>query len=138
MEAPKVTVVQCYKDTKPYSVELEATYDALSYILDMVYVETLREDEGGTYGASASSSVTTKPYEFQLIEVAFETNQDAAEKLRGMAKDGLTRIAQEGPTEVMYDKAVKNLEKTIPESKLRNSFWSNALYNWQLSVNVED
>ena len=132
MEAPKVTVVQCYKDTKPYSVELEATYDALSYILDMVYVETLREDEGGTYGASASSSVTTKPYEFQLIEVAFETNPDAAEKLRGMAKDGLTRIAQEGPTEVMYDKAVKNLEKTIPESKLRNSFWSNALYNWQL------
>ncbi|MBP9998922.1 MAG: insulinase family protein, partial [Bacteroidales bacterium] len=53
MTAPKVTVIQLLKTDKPYSTEADVAYSALSYILDMVYVATLREEEGGTYGASS-------------------------------------------------------------------------------------
>ena len=48
METPMVTVYQMYNVKTPYSVKDEAAYSALSYILNMVYTETLREEEGGT------------------------------------------------------------------------------------------
>ena len=127
MEAPKVTVLQLYKANFPYAVEKEVAYNALSYILDMVYTATLREEEGGTYGASTSPLLGMKPNEMGLMQVVFETNDAQADKLRDIAKKGIKDIAEKGPDADMFDKAVKNLEKNIPESKLRNAYWVDGI-----------
>ena len=124
MATPMVTVVQVYNALKPYDVADEVACDALSYILDMIYVETLREDEGGTYGASSSDEVRGKPDERHMMQVAFQTNVESADKLRELAKAGFKGIAENGPTADQFDKTVKNLQKKIPESRLRNSYWS--------------
>jgi len=129
MATPKVTVFQCYSSFKPYCVEDVVRMEALSYILDMIYTETLREEEGGTYGASAIDRTTNAPREGKMIQVYFDTNAEQADKLRELAKKGITRVAQEGPTEVEFDKAVKNLQKRIPEKKIRNAFWMSVLEN---------
>ena len=142
MEAPKVTVVNAYKVDKPYSVEADVDYTALSYILDMVYTATMREEEGGTYGASSSAEVGMAPYEVRLLQVAFETNENQAERLRELAAKGVKDIAENGPEAEMFDKAKKNAEKNIPESRIRNAFWLNALqiYNFYgiETVNAEE
>lgn len=127
MEAPKVTVVHVYKSDKPYSVDAKVSYDALSYILNMIYTETLREEEGGTYGASSSAVVSNAPYETRFLQVAFETNEEQSGRLRELAVEGLKGVAENGPDAEKFDKTVKNLEKNIPESKLRNAFWTNAI-----------
>jgi len=127
MQTPKVTVVQIYKNNKPYNVEDEVVNEALCYIMNMVYTETLREDEGGTYGASVYGENTTAPAEMEVMQIAFETNPESADKLRALALDGLKKIAENGPTPEMYEKTVKNLEKKIPESKINNGYWANAL-----------
>ena len=132
MQTPKATVAQIYKINAPYDVNADVAYKALNYILDMVYVETLREDEGGTYGASAVAQVSDEPYPVRLLQVVFETNPSSADKLRALAIDGLKKIAEEGPTAEMYDKTVKNLEKKIPESRIRNSYWANALMEYMM------
>ncbi len=127
MQTPMVTVVQIYKADKPYSVKEEVDYTALSYILNMVYTETLREEEGGTYGASASAQLTHQPYETRLLQVAFQTNEEQCDKLRELAVKGMEDLAKNGPDAEKFDKAKKNLEKTVPENKLRNAWWSSAL-----------
>ena len=132
LKTPKTTVVQLYNQQKAYTVEDKVALDALRYILNMTYVETLREDEGGTYGASVSGSASDSPLSQRHIEVFFETNDNDADKLRALAVKGMKDIAENGPSEKMYDKTIKNLLKKIPESKLRNSYWSAALERYAL------
>ncbi|MBO4917759.1 MAG: insulinase family protein [Bacteroidales bacterium] len=130
MQTPMTTAAQLYRMDDTYSVENSVVYSALEYILNMLYVETLREDEGGTYGASVSASLTREPKQYGMLQIAFQTNPDSADKLRELAKDGLRGIAANGPTAEQYDKTYKNLEKNIPERRITNSYWMSAIKNW--------
>ena len=127
MATPMVTVLQVYNVLKPYSIADDVACDALSYILDMVYTETLREDEGGTYGASNSAGVSQKPDERHTMEVIFQTNIESADKLIELAKSGFRGLAADGPTAEQFDKTVMNLQKNIPENRQRNSYWNNMI-----------
>ena len=126
METPKSTVLQVYSSYIPYSIEREVMMDAAQYIMDMIYVETLREEEGGTYGASVRFSISDKPEDRALIQVYFDTNPESADKLRKAAKDGLYKLMTEGPTEEQLSMTVENFRKNLPESRISNSYW---LYN---------
>ena len=142
MATPMVTVLQVYNVLKPYSIADDAACDALSYILDMLYTETLREDEGGTYGASTSVEVSNKPDERHMMQVAFQTNVDSADKLRELAKSGFRSIAENGPSADQFDKTVMNLQKNLPENRQRNAYWSsmvmlNARYGFDYDKEYE-
>ena len=127
MATPMVTVAQIYNRVAPYSVEADAACDALSNLLFMIYTETLREDEGGTYGARTNVQVTNKPDERRVLQVVFQTNVDSADKLRDLAKSGFRKVAENGPDAEQFDKVVKNLQKNIPEDRQHNNYWSNVL-----------
>ena len=130
MQTPKVTAAHIHRVDEVYTVENDIVYQALEYILDMLYTETLREDEGGTYGASVSASLTRVPKAQGVLQVAFETNPSSADKLRQLAVDGLRGIAGNGPTAEQFDKTVKNMQKNIPERRITNSYWMSALKTW--------
>ena len=130
MQTPMTTAAQIYRIDDKYSVENSIVYSALEYILNMLYVETLREDEGGTYGASVSASLSREPKEYGMLQVAFQTNPDSADKLRRLAGEGIRGIAENGPTAEQYDKTYKNLEKNIPERRINNSYWMSSIKNW--------
>ena len=131
MEAPKTTVLQCWKtDDATYSIAGAVAYDALEYILGMVYTDTLREEEGGTYGASASTVLSREPKQYAFLQVAYETNDEQANSLRELAVKGLRDIAENGPSAEYFDRTVKNMQKNIPERRLRNSYWMSSLRKW--------
>lgn len=130
MQTPKNTVIQFYSADMPYSVKTSVMLKAANYILDMIYVDTLREDEGGTYGASSDMSITAAPKQQARIQVAFETNPTQCEKLIGLAKEGLHKLAYEGPTEEQMTRTLENFRKGIPEKRINNSYWlGNLLTN---------
>ena len=131
MQTPMVTVGQFYTIAKPYTVADEVNNEALAYILGMIYTTTLREDEGGTYGASVVGQTGTEPDETQIIQVMFQTNTEQADKLRELAVKGMKEVAAEGPTKEDFDKTVNNLNKNIPESKLRTAYWLSAIEKYQ-------
>ena len=130
MQTPMTTVAQVMRMDDKYSVENLVVYDALEYILNMIYVETLREDEGGTYGASVMAQLSREPKEYGLMQIVYQTNPPSADKLRQLALDGFRKVAEEGPTAEQYDKTVKNLEKNIPESRISNSYWMRSIRAW--------
>ena len=127
MQTPKSTVLQVWSADVPYTFEKDAAMDAISYILDMRYVESLREEEGGTYGASAQGVLQRRPTPRALIQVYFDCKPALCDKLRSLAIKGLEDLAANGPTEEEVNMARLNLQKNIPESRQRNNWWLNGL-----------
>ena len=138
METPKTTVLQVYTADVPYSIETRANLDVAKFVLDMVYTETLRESEGGTYGAGVVMDMNREPKEMAIIQVYFDTNPDAADKLRELAVSGLKKLAAEGPTQAQVDMAKENMKKNLPESRISNSYWANNIRNYYRFGQDED
>ena len=127
MSTPKVTAVQVYNADIPFTLQKSVNLKAASFILDMIYTATLREEEGGTYGASASVDFGYEPIERAVIQVAFETNTEQQETLRALAIKGLRELAQNGPSEEQLSRAIENAKKNLPENRITNSYWLTAL-----------
>ena len=127
METPKSTVLQVYSGKIPATVENEVLLDVAKQYLDMLYVETLRESEGGTYGASTASVVMREPKEFAVIQVVFETNPESAKKLSDLAVAGMYNLVENGIPADKLDMIIKNIKKNIPQSRISNYYWMNNL-----------
>lgn len=137
METPKSTVFQFYSANIPYSVKNEVMLDACKQIIDMVYTETLRESEGGTYGAGVATLCTKNPKPIAGIQVVFETNPQQQQTLAKMAHEGILNLANNGIPEDKLAKVVENLKKNIPEQRISNNYWKNVLL-WKKSLGVDD
>jgi zinc protease len=127
METPKSTVVEVYSDYRPYTVKDDVLARAVSYVLDQIYVDTMREDEGGTYGASSSASAGLEPEPMYIMQVAFECKPEMADKLRAMARDEFRKLAENGPTDEQFSRTMENFKKNVPENRISNSYWMNNL-----------
>ena len=127
METPKASVLQVYNANMPYSVQRSVDMQAAEFILDMIYVATLREEEGGTYGASASMRLSYQPWDSGVIQVYFDTNVEQQERLRQIAVDGLRGLAENGPSAEQLLRAQENARKNVPEKRITNSYWMGAL-----------
>ncbi len=130
MQTPKSTVVQVWSADIPYSAKAEAALDVISYILDIRYTNSLREDEGGTYGAHSATSMSRRPEEQALIQVAFDCKPSLCDRLRELAIAGIKDLAENGPTEDEMTSAVLNLKKNLPENRINNGYWRGALENY--------
>lgn len=128
MATPKVSVFQIYYGKSEYSVQKEVNLKAAEFVLDRIYTDTLREEEGGTYGASAVSSMSYEPVQDLMIQVVFDTNVEQQEKLRELAVTGLKNLAANGPTEEQLQSAIENAKKNLPEKRITNSYWLSALH----------
>lgn len=131
MTTPKVTVFQVYNAALPASVENQLTLQAVSYILDMIYTDTLREEEGGTYGAQSASAFFRYPVETALLQVYFDTNEAQADKLATIARKAVADLAENGPSEEYFNRTVENMKNNLPQSRITNSYWMNVLNLWQ-------
>ena len=122
LATPKSTVYQVYTAYMPVDTKTEVVLSAASYVLDMVYTKTLREEEGGTYGASSAMNARRIPNERASIMVAFDTNVEKSPKLRELAIKGLKDLAENGPTQEQLTMALENFKKNLPEQKINNSY----------------
>jgi len=130
MATPKSTVLQVYSAYMPIDTKTEVALEIANYVIDMIYTKTIREDEGGTYGVGTAMVGQRSPVERAIIQISFDTNPEAAPKLIELAVKGLNDLAQNGPTEEQMSKAVENLKKNLPESRISNSYWMGAIDNW--------
>ena len=130
MQTPKSTVLQVYSANIPYTVKTMVALEAANYILDMIYTKSIREDEGGTYGVGTAAVAMNEPEERAIIQVFFYTNPEAVAKLSSIATDGLKKLAENGPTQEHFNKAIENFKKNIPESRISNSYWMSSIGSW--------
>ena len=130
METPKSSVLQIHSAYMDITTRKNVIFSVAKYILDMTYTKEIREKEGGTYGVGVSMSGTRDPHNRAIIFIQFDTNPEKAQFLNDKAKELLIRFAEEGPTAEELSMAKENLKKNIPESRINNSYWMNALNTW--------
>ena len=138
MQTPKNTVFGQYSANIPYSVKAEITMNAVSYILDMIYTDTLREEEGGTYGAQAMTDIDYEPVESATLQFYFETNPTQCDKLIELAKQGIRKLAEEGPTQEQMTRTNEYFKKLVSEKRINNGYWSKCiLENLRLGIDYD-
>lgn len=129
-ETPMGFVFNFYSAKIPVSQKSRLTAYIMSDILDQVYVETIREREGGTYGASASASINYDPKDDAYVQVVYQTDPAKAAKLNAIVNEELQRMAKEGADKAKFDKVIANYEKEYSENQKENGYWISELSNF--------
>ena len=123
METPKATCYMIYNGEMEATFENELYMSILTDILDIVYTEKIREDEGGTYGVGVNGDVTMRPEGSYYMLIGFETNKEMHEKLMNIAKAELENIATVGPREQDLKKVKEFMIKKHSEDLENNHYW---------------
>ena len=130
MEDPKSTVRITYKNDFAYSLKDALVARALGDILTLRYTETLREQEGGTYGASAFAGLSKRPVEKATIMVGFDCNPEKVDILVGIVHEELLKIAAGDIDQTDLDKTTTNYLKERGQEKGFNQYDMGVLTNF--------
>jgi len=123
MENPKTTCYISYNGDMEYTLENQLVMQVLSDIMDIVYTEKIREDEGGTYGVAVFGDLNNRPKETFDFGIYFNTNKEMYEKLMGIAIAELQNVANNGPRPEDLQKVKEFLVKKHAEDLENNRYW---------------
>jgi zinc protease len=136
---PKATVFISHNSTFKYDPYNNVVLKVIQGILDIVFTEKVREEAGGTYGVSLSISSQKYPVPQATDLIMFDCDPARVNDLKGIIYRELNNLITKGPGKENLDKVVKNLMKNREESRLHNTYWSNALYSYYFTgVDVND
>lgn len=127
MQTPKSSVFQLYSGKSEYNLKNLLTASLLSQILDLVYTETIRESEGGSYGVYAGVSLSDFPKGQTTLQVFFDTDPQKWENMVRIVDEEIQRIATEGPKSEHLTKSRDNMLKRHNERLQENSYWLNVI-----------
>ncbi|MDR3194428.1 MAG: insulinase family protein [Tannerella sp.] len=127
METPKASVLNYYSGQTGYDTETTVTAAMLEQILDLVYMEKVRENESGSYGVSASLGIAEFPEGQAFLQIYFDTDPALKDKLLAIVKDELQSIIDNGPREADFIKTRDNMLKRHEESLQENAYWLHIL-----------
>jgi zinc protease len=130
MKVQKTSVYTFYSGALAYTFENLAKMSILDQILDIVYTETIREEEGGTYGVGVLGTVSPYPAgNFRLIAY-FDTNAEMRDKLVSIVHEELRKMAKDGPGEVNLSKVKEYMLKKHTEDLRDNGYWMGVLSDY--------
>jgi len=127
LEIDKSTVYVNYSGEYKYTPENNVNLAALRYILSLRYIETIREEEGGSYGVGVRDSKNHFPYENYQMKMKFDCAPEKSKYLTSIIYREIEKIKKEGPTEKDLTKTIEYFKKTREEQLRENSFWKSAL-----------
>ncbi len=128
MEVPKGTVYVTYTgefDYDNFADRLNLT--ALCDILDVRYTETIREEQGGSYGVACFPSMQKYPYENYQVTIYFNCDPENADKLKAIVYDEINKIKANGPEEKDLKGVIENKLKEHQENLRKNEYWLSTL-----------
>lgn len=132
MEDPKATVRIAFKN--PFKYTLKNTYliKAFQDILELKLMETLREQEGGTYGASVYNILSKRPKEVATFYVYFDCDPDKVDKLVSIVFEEIEKIKNGNISKADLDKSLTSYLKDVKEEKEYTSYELNVLYDYYI------
>ena len=133
LETPKATVLVINNGQCAYTLKNQIMMSMLSQILNIMYTESVREKEGGTYGVSAFGSLTKYPKEKAVLQIYFDTDPAKRAKMTDIILNELNQFANEGPSTENLNKVKEFMLKKYKENAKENSYWVNMLdeYFWE-------
>ncbi len=128
MEVPKSTVYYTIYNDVNYSLKTRIYIRTIASLLDKRYLETIREEEGGSYGVGLRPSISKRNYEHATISMSFDCDPEKREKLTSILKAEIDKLVKEGVNADDLKEIQKNNIKSREEAEHENSFWLSVLY----------
>src|SRR5690554_358562 len=127
MQNPKASVFNTYTGTLERDMKNQILMSMFDQILDIVYTEKVREDEGGTYGVSSAGAISRYPEGQTILQIMFDTDPEKMTHLNQIILDVLKDIAANGPREADFSKVKEYMNKSYTENLRENRYWMNIL-----------
>ncbi|MGN0206886.1 MAG: insulinase family protein, partial [Muribaculaceae bacterium] len=126
MENPKATVYCTIGgDIKP-SLKNSLALQMLSAVMDINYVKTIREEEGGTYGVGTYGTIIKANDTWKFI-YKFDTNIESQERLNKRAMSELVKAMTEGLDDTAFSQVKENFLKRFETNVRKNNYWLSIL-----------
>ncbi|HEY5511571.1 MAG TPA: insulinase family protein [Prolixibacteraceae bacterium] len=127
MQVNKATVIVNYNKQAAFDPRSNMLLNIIKGVLNLRYLEEIREKEGGTYGVSVRSTSDHFPRAEKTIQMMFDAEPERSAHLKSIIYQEIDKIIANGPTAEDLDKVIKNLQKDREQSKLHNSYWLGSL-----------
>lgn len=122
-EVDKASNFICYIGACPYNLKNLTLFDMACQALNLVYMDKVREQEGGTYGVGVLGNLSKYPEEIVGMQISFDTAPAKREALMKIIYDELETMAKEGPTEENLVKIKEFMLKKHAENLKENGYW---------------
>ncbi len=127
MEFPKATVYYSLINDVDYSLKTRTYVRVIAELLNKRYLETIREEEGGSYGVSVQPSISKRTYEHASITMYFDCDPEKMDKLIGIMKAEIDNLVKNGVKVDDLEEIKKSYLKSREESENENSFWLSVI-----------
>ena len=127
MENPKASVFNVFSGEMERTLKNTITMSVFNQILDIVYTEKVREDEGGTYGVSSNGSISRYPENQTILQIVYDTDPAKMEHLNTIIHKELKDLAVNGPREADFKKVKEFMNKKYSENVKQNGYWLGTL-----------
>ena len=127
LEVPKATVISIISGECELNPKNSLLMTMLSQTMDMVYIETIREKEGASYGVSTAGQMNMYPKSEAIFQIYFDTDPAKREKMEQIVMSELQKVAKEGPRPEHLAKVKEFLLKKHLENMKENGYWLNQL-----------
>ena len=135
-QTPQVFLFDCLSQAGlPYNAENMVKLDLLGDIVDMIFIETLREEMGGTY----SPQVWTEFSPFKdkwTLNWFVVTNAEQQKEIRERAISEVNNLLLNGADPVKFSKVKEAAIKQYENGVRRNAYWNNYLRLADMGYNL--
>ena len=127
MQNPKASVFNAVTGNMERNMKNQILMSMFDQILDIVYTEKVREEEGGTYGVSSAGAISRYPEGQTVLQIMFDTDPEKKDHLNAIILKELEGIAANGPRESDFIKVKEYMNKSYNENLKENRYWTNIL-----------
>lgn len=127
MRTPKTSAFAMYSGTLNYELKNQLALSVLKQILDIVYVRTVREEAGGTYGVEVRSWISRIPAGQSVLQMSFDTDPERVSMIAPIINRELMKIAENGPEDSDLLKVKEYMMKKFQEDEKHNGYWLGIL-----------
>lgn len=129
MQNPKASVLNVITGNTERNLKNQIMMSMFDQLLDIIYTEKVREEEGGTYGVSAGGSIARYPEGQTVLQIMFDTDPERMEHLNGIVLNLLKEFGTNGPLEGDFSKVKEYMNKSYTENLRENGYWLGVLRN---------
>ena len=122
-ETAKASNFVAYTGNCKYDLRNDILLNMTTQILDLVYTEKVREEEGGTYGVYVGGNLSKYPKEVAGVQIIFDTAPAKRDKLMKIIFAEIENISKAGPSETNLNKVKEYMLKKHSEDLKENGYW---------------
>lgn len=130
LQTEKATVFLFNSGECPYTLKDLIQMSMLSQLLTMKYTETVREEEGGSYGVGVSGNIGKYPKEEATLQVYFDTDPEKRAEMTKLIDKGISEFIVNGPDADNLKKVKEYMLKNFESNQKENGYWMNLLYSF--------